>query len=364
MKKIFLLLLSLCFMQASMPAKYHFVLGTYTQRSTEGMQYWSFDPTRKKLEFISKADALIDPSFVAINVKNTKVYTLSESEGGKVLAYDFNALNGEFKLINELKSGSAHPCHVSLHPSEKLVAVSNYTGGSVAVFSLNENGGLKTMTDHKVYSGSGPNKDRQEKPHAHSAFFSADGKNLLVSDLGTDHIYNYQVNLKTGKLKLSQSLSLSAGSGPRHLVFHDTLPYVYSIQELTGRISAFSWRKGQLTFLNEISSLPENFTGKNSSADIHIAPDGKYLYASNRYHDTVVRCLIDQKTGLLKQLDHTPVKGSLPRNFAISPDGKYMIVANMGTDNMVVFRLENGKMIDMNTEAKVSMPVCIKFLND
>jgi 6-phosphogluconolactonase len=361
--KFILVVCSIFLINSSMPTKYYFLIGTYTKNSKESIHYASFDPNLKKIELISHTDFLENPSFLTINKNNTKVYAVAETGKGEVVSYDFNKSTGKLSKINALSSGSEDPCHVELHKSEKWIAVSNYSGGSLTVFPVLKDGSLGPTTENITYKGSGPDKSRQEKSHIHSAFFSPDGKTLLVSDLGTDIIHNYSFNEKTGKLKSKQEVKLSAGSGPRHVVFHTGIPYVYVIQELTGKITTYRFENGKLTLVNEISSLPADFKGENFSADIHISFDGKYLFASNRYYDTIVRCEINPKTGKLTQLEQNGVKGKLPRNFAISPDGKYMLVANQGSNSIVVFSMEKGKMVDMNLQKEVSMPVCIKFLN-
>ncbi len=361
--KVLCIVFSLFFLSSTMPTKYKFFIGTYTKNSKESVHYASFDPLQNSISLISHSSFIENPSFVVSNKANTMVYVASESDGGDVLALRFDNKTTNFTKINQVSTGGAHTCHVVLDKTEKWLIASNYTGGSLAVFPVLSSGELGPKSQFIQYSGSGPDKERQEKAHIHSAFFSNDFKNILVQDLGTDKIFNYTFDSKKGKLKLVQEVALSPGSGPRHLVFHPSLPYVYVIQELRGKLSTLKFAAGKLSLIDEISSLPANFTGENFSADIHLSFDGQYIYASNRYYDTIVRCKIDPQTGKLSQLEQTPVKGKLPRNFAITPDGKYMLVANQGTNNIVAFRLENGKMIDINTEMTVSMPVCIKFLN-
>ncbi len=346
-----------------MPTTYRFIIGTYTKKSKESVHYASFDPNRKRFELISHSDYIENPSFVALNKSNATIYVASESDAGDVVALGFDKKTAKFSKLNQMPSGGAHTCHVVLDNTEKWLIASNYTGGSLTVYPVLSNGKLGEKTQFIQFTGAGPDKERQEKAHIHSAFFSNDFKNVLVQDLGTDKIFNYAFDNKKGILKQVQELSLSAGSGPRHVVFHPTLPYIFVIQELTGKISSLKIKNGKISLIEEISSLPANFKGENFSADIHLSFDGRYVYASNRYFDTIVRCEIDPKTGKLTQLEQTEVKGKLPRNFAITPDGKYMLVANQGSDNIVAFRLENGKMVDIEAEMSVSMPVCIKFLN-
>jgi 6-phosphogluconolactonase len=361
--RLILIAFSVFLMNSSMPAKYRFIIGTYTKNSKESVHYASFDPVGKKIELISHSEFVDNPSFVTLNKTNSVIYATSEADKGSIVSLDLDKKTGKIIQKNIKPTGGAHPCHVVLDKTEKWLIASNYTGGSLTVFPILKDGKLGERSQFIQYTGNGPDKARQEKAHIHSAFFSKDFKNVLVQDLGTDKIFNYTFNVKTGKLKQSQEVLLSAGSGPRHVVFHETLPYVYVIQELMGKISTYKWAKGKLIFVQEISSLPPNFKGENFSADIHISFDGRFLYASNRYFDTIVSCEIDQNTGKLTQLEQTAVKGKLPRNFAITPDGKYMLVANQGSNNVVAFRLEKGKMVDLEVEKEVSMPVCIKFLN-
>jgi 6-phosphogluconolactonase len=367
MKRFFLrsslLIIPIFLMNNTMPAKYRFLIGTYTKNSKESVHYATFDPNLKKIELVSHSEFIESPSFVTLNANNSIAYLASESDQGEVAALAFDKTTGKLSIKNKKTTGGAHTCHVVLDKTEEWLVASNYTGGSLAVFPVLKDGSLGEKSQFIQYTGKGPDKDRQEKAHIHSAFFSKDFKNLLVQDLGTDKIFNYTFNAKTGHLTLAQEVLLSAGSGPRHVVFHDRLPYVFVIQELQGKISSYKWANGKLVFVQEISSLPADFKGENFSADIHISFDGRFLYASNRYFDTIVRCEIDQNTGKLTQLEQTSVKGKLPRNFAITPDGKYMLVANQGSNAIVAFRLENGKMVDINLEKEVSMPVCIKFLN-
>ncbi len=352
------------FLSFSNAQDYKFLIGTYTKKTSKGIYYAKYNSKNNKIEIISNSEKIEDPSYVAINKKENLVYAVSEAKGGAAHSYNFNKETGDLKEINFVSSGGVHPCHIILDKTEKWLFLANYSSGSLGLVPVKNNGELSEPVQSIQFVGNGPNAARQEKPHVHFTHITPDNKNLLVADLGTDKLYNYAFDSKAGKLSLFQELSLSPGSGPRHIEFHPSLPFVYVIQELTGSVTQFKISKGKLTFIQEVSALPNNFDGKNSSADIHISPDGKFLYGSNRFYDTIVTFEINKVNGKLSQKKQTSVKGKTPRNFAITNDGKYMFVANQDSDNIVVFSINknNGELTPTGAELTLSMPVCIKFL--
>ncbi|MCP9770387.1 lactonase family protein [Lacihabitans sp. LS3-19] len=343
---------------------YEFLVGTYSKNKSQGIYFCSFDPASGETKIISASDTLDNPSFLTISDDQKHVYTVCETDGGSAEALNFDRKTGKFDKLNIQNSGGAHPCHIALDKTGKWIFTGNYTGGTVGVLAVNADGTLGEVVQTIQQTGTGPNKGRQEKSHVHSVNISPDNKNLYVANLGTDELYNYSFDEQTGKLTESQRIHLSAGSGPRHFEFHPTLPFAYVIQELTGKVTQFKIDSGNLTVIEEVSTLPVDFTGDNACADIHISPDGMFLYGSNRFLDTIVSFSIDSKTGKLSQLSQTPVNGEVPRNFGISPDGKYIFVANQKTDNIVVFERnqKTGALTSTGKEFKISMPVCIKFL--
>lgn len=343
---------------------YKILVGTYTQKTSKGVYYVSIDKKTLLSTIISHSDKIDNPSFLDISKDRKHIYTVCETDGGSVQALSFNQSTGEFKHSNIVNSGGAHPCHITLDKTGKWIFTGNYTGGSLGVLPVKTDGTAGQPTQIIQHYGTGPNKNRQEKPHVHSVNISPDNKNLFVVDLGIDEVVNYTFDAKTGKLKEAQRIKLTAGSGPRHFTFHPSLPYAYVIQELTGKVTLFSYKNGLLKTLEEVSTLPAGFKDNNACADIHISPDGKFLYGSNRFYDTIVTFSINPKTGKLKQLSQTPVGGKVPRNFAISPDGKYLFVANQNTDNIVIFERNatTGLLLNTGKEINISMPVCIKFI--
>lgn len=368
MKKVLnLIVLTLLIMGQAFAQKsntYKILVGTYTQKTSEGVYYVTIDKNSLKSTIVSHSDKIDNPSFLDISKDKKHIYTVCETDGGSVQALKFDQFTGGFSHSNIVNSGGAHPCHIALDKTGKWIFTGNYTGGSLGVLPLKPDGTVGEPTQIIQHYGTGPNKDRQEKPHVHSVNISPDNKNLFVADLGIDEVVNYAFNAKIGKLKEVQKIKLTAGSGPRHFTFHPNLPYAYVIQELTGKVTLFSYKNGLIKTIEEVSTLPEGSTENNACADIHISPDGKFLYGSNRFYDTIVTFSIDPKTGKLNQLSQTPVGGKVPRNFGISPDGKYVFVANQNTDNIVIFERNAATGLLKNTgkEINISMPVCIKFL--
>lgn len=364
MKILLLFLVSLTVLGQKKTEEYRFLVGNYSKKGAKGIYYCKYNPNNNTAKIVSNSPAIEDPSFLAISKNQKNVYSVSETDGGSAVALDFDIENGEFKIKNLVKSGGAHPCHIVLDKTGKWAFTANYSGGSVGVLPIKIDGTLGEPVQSVQHYGSGPNKSRQEKPHVHSVNISPDNKHLFVVDLGIDEVKAYDFNEKIGKLKEAYSIKLSPGSGPRHFTFHPTLPYAYVIQELTGKVTTFSYLSSKLEILEEVSTLPSNFTGKNSCADIHISPDGKFLYGSNRFFDKIVLFKIDQNTGFLTQVNQTDVAGKTPRNFGITPDGKYLFVANQDSDNVVIFKrdVKTGLLTQMEREINISMPVCIKFL--
>lgn len=335
---------------------YKILVGTYTKKGSDGLYYYTLDSNMASPKKVSHTKGLNDPSF--LTVFNGIVYTISENEGGKVQAYTFDEKTGAFTFLNEQMSGGEHPCHISV--KNGVIYVGNYTGGSLAAFPIEANGKIGQMSQAIQNTGSGPNKDRQEKPHIHSVNPSPNGQTLWVADLGTDEVLVFAT--EGNQLKEKTRIKMTPGAGPRHIDFHPTLPVAYVINELNNTVSVVSTK--DYSIIQNISTLPSGFEGKSFCADVHVSPDGKFLYGSNRYSDTIVFFSIDGSSGKVSVEGHSEAGGAVPRNFAISPDGKYVLVANQDSDNIVVFErnAELGLLRATGTEIKVSMPVCVKFL--
>ncbi|MCD8538554.1 MAG: lactonase family protein [Leadbetterella sp.] len=361
MRKLFYLwsamaALSACTTPESGEEGYRILIGTYTGKGSEGIYYYRLDSAMKEPVQISSTKGVKNPSFLIVD--GDKVYAVNEEEQGRVQGYTLDRETGTFTLLSEQETGGAHPCHVSA--GSGLLFAGNYSGGNLAVFPLAGDGSIGERTQLIANTGSGPVTERQEKPHVHSVNISPDGKSLWVADLGTDEVLVFDIDSRGVKEKTR--IRITPGAGPRHIAFHTTLPVVYVINELNNTVSVISTQ--DFSTVQVISTLPEGFEGKSFCADVHVSPDGRFLYGSNRYSDSIVSFAVDAKSGKLGLAGHTPAGGKVPRNFAISPDGKYVLVANQDSDNVVVFERDPGTGLLKNTgtEISVSMPVCVKFL--
>jgi len=267
-----------------------------------------------------------------------------------------------------LASRGADPCHISLDRTGKFVLVANYSGGNLSVFPVAEDGRLGEASDFIQHKGSGPNHDRQEAAHAHWIDLSADNRFALNADLGMDEIFIYRFDASKGKLTPNDPpfAKVAPGAGPRHLAFHPNGRFAYVVDELNSTVTTFSYnaKAGTLHELQTVPTLPKDFSGESTTAEVAVHPNGKFLYASNRGHDSLAVFAIDPSKGTLKFVEHVSVKGKTPRNFEIDPTGKRLLVANQESDNMVEFAIDQatGKLTATGTEIKVPAPVCVKFL--
>lgn len=341
--------------------KLYLLVGTYTKKGSEGIYTYAFDENSGYFIAIDTARGIDNPSFLAVSPDNKFVYAVNETDGGSVEAFKLN--EGKLTSINMKSSGGAHPCYVTVDATGKWCIVGNYTGGSLAILPINNDGSLGDPKQVIQHTGTGPNKDRQEKSHVHSVNLSPNNKDLFVPDLGIDKIMAYRLNDKTGELTEGNHQTVRAGTGPRHFTFHPNGKFAYVIQELSSTITAFNYSDGKLDQIEEVSTIPKDFKGKNACADIHISLDGKFLYGSNRFYDRIVAFSIDQKTGKLTMIQETPSFGKVPRNFTISPSGKWVLVANQESDNVVIYSRNtfDGSINPSGRQIKVSMPVCLKW---
>lgn len=340
----------------------YLIVGTYTKKDSEGIYTFTFDENTGEFVPVDTISSGPDPSFLAVSPDKRFVYANNETNGGSVEAFSF--VNGKLTSLNTASSGGAHPCHVSVDATGKWCLVGNYTGGSLAILPINADGTLSEPTQVIQHTGNGPNKDRQGEPHVHSVNLSPNNKDVFVPDLGIDKVMAYRLDDETGELTAGTHQGVLAGSGPRHFTFHPNGKYAYVIQELTNTITAFDYTDGKLSQIEEVTTLPKGFDGKSACADIHISTDGKFLYGSNRFSDTIVSYKIDEETGKLSLLNHTSVEGKTPRNFTISPTGKWVLVANQDSDNIVIFSrdTDTGAISPTGKEIKISMPVCLKWV--
>lgn len=332
-----------------------FLIGTYTKNGSEGIY------SLKDLNDSVRLEAKIqNPSFLTISNNRQFVYSVVENDEGKVAAFKFE--NDSLKLINIVSSLGKNPCHLNIDNSGNYIAIANYSSGDFCLYKIEENGAIGELIEKVKHQGSSVNKERQTSAHAHGVYFSPDNKQLLVVDLGIDKIMVYDFDESTGKLNLSQQAATKPGSGPRHLCFSKDGKFVYVIEELSSKISLYSYSNGNLTFIEDYSTLPENIETENACAEIVLSPDGKFLYGSNRFHDSIVVYEV-LNTGKLKLVSHHNCGGKTPRSFAISPDGNFMVVANQDSNDLVYFNVDkkNGKIKPMKVKKACYMPVSILF---
>lgn len=347
------------------------VIGTYTQPGkSEGLYVYEFNSATGDLVYKAMAAGVINPSYLAISNDQKFVYAVNETgreNPGGVSAFQFDPQSGNLKLLNKVKSMGDDPCYISIDKKGRHVFVGNYSGGNLSAFRVENEGRLSDAIQVIQHEGSGTNKARQEKAHVHSTVISPDGKYLFSADLGTDKVYAYKISHGNSANLLTANqppfIAVAAGSGPRHLDFHPNGKFAYLVHELTGDVSVYKYRKGKLTPIQTISMLAPDFKGQTGAADIHVSPDGHFLYASNRgdANDLVIFSI--QPDGKISLTGRQSTLGKGPRNFAMDPEGNFLLAANQNSDEIVVFKRdkETGALSDTGKRLKIGQPVCLKF---
>jgi 6-phosphogluconolactonase len=335
-------------------------IGTYTRQNSKGIYAVRFDDATGKLTSLGLAAETSNPSFLAVHSNQRFVYAANENPQGTVSAFSIDPASSHLKLLNSVSTRGSGPCHVALDQTGKFLFAANYNSGSVAVFPVREDGSLGESSAFVQHSGSSADPQRQEGPHAHSVTLSPDNRFVLVADLGLDQVLAYSRQLSIGAFT-----RLPPGSGPRHLVFGADGRFVYVLNELTATVAAFRYdaKTGMLADLQTISMLPAGFSGAKSGAEIALHPSGKFLYASNRGHDSIAVFRIDPTQGTLTAAGRVPTQGKTPRNFAIDPTGAFLLAANQDSGNIVEFRIDQktGALTPTGTTVQVPLPVSIVF---
>lgn len=344
-------------------------VGTYTRDETgsEGIYLADLDVASGELTVRGVAARADNPSFLALNAAGSHLYAVSEvsddggAPQGAAAAYRV-AADGALTLLGRQRTGAAGPCHVAVHPSGALVFAANYAGGAFTMFRCAPDGALgeRLLTLH--HEGRSIDPARQQEPHPHSANLSPDGAFLYVPDLGTDRVESYRVDAAAGTLTAAGSAVMAPGSGPRHFAFHPGGRVAYAINELASTITALAWDAagGGLTELRTLSTLPDGFSGSSHCADIHVHPNGRFVYGSNRGHDSIAIFAVGGD-GRLEPVGHESTQGSTPRNFTLDPSGALLLAANQRSDSIVSFRVdpERGTLRPTGHRAAVPAPVCL-----
>ena len=326
------------------------LIGTYTWRDAEGIYRGRFDDETGTFETLDLAVAADSPAFLA--ARGELLYAVNEKREGGVSAFRRDGVDLEF--VNALPSGGSLPCHLST--GADWVAVANYGSGTVALFpTAGDDGRLLPMADSRQHRGRGPDSSRQESAHAHEVY--ALGSTLVVPDLGTDKVHRYSV--EGYRLRENGHAILEAGSGPRHVEMHTSLPLLYVLNELGNAIDVLSWP--DLGAIQRVNTLPSDFSATSTTAELQLARDGRWLYASNRGHDSIVSLAIDSG-GRLDSPQWVPTRGEHPRYFCLDPSNRWLIVLNQDSDNVVVYRLTTGRPTDIACETAAPTPVCLMFV--
>ncbi|MGG6313763.1 lactonase family protein [Paenibacillus macerans] len=345
-------------------ASYLFYAGSYADSAEPGIYLCELDRRTGELRAIHGTDGIANPSFVIVDQEMLRLYAVSEQTAGQVAGYAIDPASGRLsRLGTETPTLGADPCHLALRPGpERHLLAANYSSGHLNVYALGPDGALREMTGLVRHEGGSVNKERQESAHAHSIVPSRDGNFAFVSDLGTDQIVAYR--LEAGKLARQGAVNLPPGAGPRHFVIHPSQRFAYGMNELNNTMTAYAFdpADGRLEAVQHIGSLPDDYDGENYPADIHLSPDGRYVYGSNRGHDSIVRFRVDPDNGRLDEPAWTGTGGSWPRNFAVLED--YVIVANQYSGNIVALRrdAETGLLEPAGRSLAIGKPSCIEPL--
>ena len=349
-------------------------VGTYTepdQSTSEGVYAFGMDSSSGNLNLKTVAKNLINPSFLALHPGTGNIYVVHEKgtfegqPGGGVIALAMDPESGEIRVLNKQSSGGEDPCYISLERTGRYALVANYISGCVAMLPIESDGRLGPASSICQHRGSSIHPERQDKPYAHCILPDPTNVFAVACDLGTDKIMIYRMDLDAGQLIEHSHVEVAPGSGPRHLIFHPNGRFAYVVCELNSSVLGFTWdaEGGTLEEFQTVRTLPPGYEGRNLPADIHITPNGQFLYASNRGHDSLACYEVSAESGELTLKHHTSSGGMEPRGFAITSDGKFLIAANQNSNNLVPFLIDPGmgQLSRFGDETQVSMPVCVKF---
>ncbi len=359
-------------------------VGTYTRResqvarSSRGIEVFRFSAADGSITHLTTVGDIANPSYLAIHPNGEFLYAVNElgeqldgSPSGAVSAFRIERPSGNLTPINQQPTKGAGPCHLAVDATGQAVIASNYAGGSVSVLPLMQDGSLGVVSDFIRHEGSSVNPQRQQEPHPHSVNIEPTNRFVFVPDLGMDKIMIYELDAALGKLTphhLQPWARTKSGAGPRHVAFHPNGKLLFVVNELDSTVTSFLMdsEKGTLHVVDSWSTLPADYSGKSSwCADIHIHPNGQYLFASNRGHDSIAVFSIDEGRGLLKPLGQTPTGGEYPRGFALDPTGEYLVAANQNSDDIFVFEVDarHGKLTPTGPKVEAPVPVCVKFVS-
>lgn len=346
-------------------SRLNLIVGTYTNGcNSKGIYVFDFDSNTGDFHLKNNSENTISPSYLTVSDDTKFVYSVNENgDESTISSFEFSSSTGKLDFINKRDSKGANPCYII--NDDKNVIVANYSGGNISVFGKNGDGSISEAKQIVPHFGKGINAQRQESPHVHMVYFSPDKKYILANDLGNDKLCVYQYNRDSGNevLKIKDSVAIKAGSGPRHLTFGKDGKNVYLLQELDGTLTVFNYSNGILKKIQEATIIAKEFKGVISSADIHISPDGKFLYATNRGTANNISIFKILKDGKLELKAQTNSLGIGPRNFAIDPSGNFLLVAHQNSNDIVIFKRNKstGSLTDTGKKIDLCSPVCLVF---
>lgn len=372
-----LTLLALVSTSVAVSAKEHVaLLGTYTGAESRGIYVVRLNAETGELSTPQLAAEAANPAFLALHPNGRVVYAINESNtikggrGGAVSSFTVEPSTGQLTKLNSESTGSSSLAHVAVDSTGRMVAAASYGGGYTVAFPLDAIGRLQPHSGLLRHEGPlGPQSDRQDKPHAHSVTFSPDNRFAMVADLGLDRVLIFRADVAAGTLAPNDPAfaALAPGAGPRHSKFSADGKFFYVINELDATITAFRHdiAAGTLNPFQTISTLPPDYTGRKSTAEIRIHPNGRFVYGSNRGHNSLAVFGVDNATGELTRIENVPTGGEIPRNFELTPDGAWLLCANQDSNNLTVFRVDanTGRLTSTPHTATVSKAVCVLFLN-
>lgn len=340
--------------------------GTHTAAPGKGLSVARFNTATGALSTPELAIESPSPSFFAIAPGGRRLYAVNAT--GFVSAYSIDPATTQLKLMNQKPSGGGDPCYISLDRTGRYVFVANYNGGNIGVWALLPDGSLGERTAFVQHTGSSVNPRRQSRAYAHSIITDPTNRFVLVGDLGLDKVLVYKFNVKDGSLMPNDPpfATVAPGSGPRHVTFHPNGKWVYVINEMGSSVVLFNWdgKKGALTQAQTAPTLPKDFQGQSTCAEVQVHASGRFLYASNRGHDSIAVFAIDKSTGQLTAVQHVPSGGKTPRNFEMDPSANWLIATNHGDDKAMAFRIDKqtGKLTPTGEPVTVPSPFCLRFL--
>ena len=348
-------------------------IGTYTEHGSKGIYVCEFDPSTGTLTPPELAAATADPSFLVVSPDRRFLYAINETDhfngqpAGGVSAFSIAPATGKLTLLNQVSSLAPGPAYITLDRSGHYVLVANYDEGSVAVYRIMPDGKIGDSTAFVRHYGSSVNAERQKGPHAHSIAMSSDNRFAIVADLGLDELIVYPLDASQGTLGTPRVIKTDPGVGPRHLTLASSGKFIYVINELKSSLTVYSYNAsdGAMTPLQKISTLPNNFHGENTAAEVVLDPTEKFLYASNRGDDNSIAVFaVDPKKGTLTAIEYVPTGGKTPRNFAIDPSGQWLLAANQDSNNIVAFRInaKSGRLTPAGKSIEVNSPTIVDFV--